>query len=140
MILSALVCYCNLDTEQENYDLGELLSLWDSILRGHQQNWKLGNCKLQNIQAPGSGEKHEQMLLPKSGMGKLLRVDREFLLPTVGMPWYAHTMQHPRYRTVYKLSTIWKHYSSAFILLAGFGFGVEDLILGLGIGLKFVLY
>ena len=55
MILSVLVCYCNLDTGQKSYDLGEFPVLVRQNVERTPIKLKVGKL-LQNFQAPGSGE------------------------------------------------------------------------------------
>ena len=55
-MLSALVHYCNLDTEQESYGLGDSLALLQLNVEQTPTKPELGNAKLQDFQVSGSEE------------------------------------------------------------------------------------
>ena len=87
MTFLALVCDCNLDAGQESYDLEEFHVLVGQNIERTPIKLKVGNLQATKFPGPLYQENSmRQMLLPKGRMGKLLRVDWEFLSPTVGMP------------------------------------------------------
>ena len=81
-----------------------------------------------------------QVLYSKGRLGKFLRVYRKFLSPTVGMSWYANTMPISKLQN----SVLAIHHKEipdkCFIFACWVWFDVEDPMLGLGMGLRFVLY